>query len=274
MSSDPTSDHMIQRGIQALELAEFEDAIELFEQAAVEDSSDPNAWFYLGLCYLETGRSELAIEALGRAITADSNYADAHYLLGTAYGAVGKIDRAAESYRSALAIQSDHPKADEFLMRTEALIASREHYRSALRLIYSPTSDQQAINQAIRELLHSVAIFNASPAASEFQRLAGRIVQSGQYTGMAIAGAEGPFWATALRNAEQAFDRRAWPEAAASYHQALDLSWEHAFIHHALGLIYFTLGDGEGGIRAWQQTLDLDPNYDFSAIGRVASREL
>jgi protein O-GlcNAc transferase len=274
MSSYPTPDQAIKRGLQALELAEFEDAIQLFEQAAIEDSSDPKSWFYLGLCYLETGRAEDAIEALGRAIAADSNYDDAHYLLGTAYGAIGQIDRAAESYRNALAIRSDHPKADEFLMRTEALIASREHYRSALRLIYTPGSDHGAMNQAIRDLLHSMAIFNASPAINEFQRLADQVIKSGQQIGIAVAGGEGPFWGAALKRAQQAFDRTAWPEAAAAYHEALDLSSEHAFIHHALGLIYFTLGDAESGIRAWQQTLDLEPEYNFLVIGRIDSPDL
>lgn len=274
MDRESISDAILKRGLEALGVAEFEDAIELFQQAAVENSSDANAWFYLGVCYLETSRAELAIEALSRAVGTDPNHADAHYLLGTAYGATGQIDRAARSYRSALAVQPDHVKADEFLIRTEALISSREHYRSALRLIYGQTPGREAINQAIRELLHSVAIFNASPAVGEFPRLAGQILASGATARMALTGGDGPFWAAAVRRAEKAFDRRAWPESAASYHEALDLSSGHAFIHHSLGLIYFTLGDTEGGIRAWQQTVDLEPEYDFVAIGRVDSQQL
>src|SRR5262249_7556476 len=218
MNSDPTSGARLAKGIEALELAEFEDAIVLFEQAVVADASDPNAWFYLGLCYLETGRADLAIEALSRAIAADPSYADAHYLLGTAHGAAGQIDLAAESYRRALAIQPDHPKADEFLIRTEALIASREHYRSALRLVYSPTSGRQEMNEGIRELLQSVAIFNASPAAGEFQRLAGQIMEANE-AAIASTGGEGPFWGSAVERAERAFDRKAWHEAASGYHE-------------------------------------------------------
>src|SRR5262249_54271236 len=255
MNSDPTSGARLAKGIEALELAEFEDAIVLFEQAVVADASDPNAWFYLGLCYLETGRADLAIEALSRAIAADPSSADAHSLLGTAHGAAGQIDLAAESYRRALAIEPDHPKADEFLIRTEALIASREHYRSALRLVYSPTSGRQGMNEGIRELLQSVAIFNASPAAGEFQRLAGQVMEANEATAIVSTGGEGPFWGSAVERAERAFDRKAWHEAASGYHEALDLSGDHAFIHHALGLIYFTLGDSQAGIRAWQQTL-------------------
>ena len=154
-------------------------------------------------------------------------------------------------------------------MRTEALIASREHYRAALRLIHGTTSGHHTLNQAVRELLHSVAIFSDSPAAGEFERLAGQITQSNERTRIGVAGVQGPFWASALKRAEQAFDRKAWPEAAAGYHEALDLSSEHAFIHHALGLTYFALGDIAGGIREWQQALDLEPEYNFLAIGRL-----
>jgi len=270
MNSDPMCDQIVREGIQALELAEFEDAIELLEQAAIADSSAPAPWFYLGVCYLETGRADLAIEALGRAITADPGYADAHYLLGTAFGAAGQIDQAAQSYRNALAIQPNHPRADEFLMRTEALIASREHYRAALKLIYGSMPDPQAMNQAIRELLQSVAIFHASPAVREFQHLAEQIMRSNKAAEVAGTGADGPFWAAALKRAEAAVDRKAWAEAAAGYHEALDLSSEHAFIHHALGLIYFTLGDAEAGVRAWQKALELEPDYNFLEIGRLA----
>jgi len=273
MSSNSTPERLITKGLHALQLAEFEDAIELFEQAAVEDSSDANAWFYLGLCYLETRRPDNAIESLRRAIAADSDHADAHYLLGTAFGATGQIDLAAGSYRKALAIKSDHAKADEFLIRTEALIASREHYRTALRLIYSPPGEAGAVNQGIHELLQSVSIFDASPARNEFARLAEDIVQSGTVSWITRPSSDRPFWARAVKRAEDAIDRRALPEAASSYHEALDLEPEHAFIHHALGLIYFKMGDVAGGIRAWQQTLDLAPDYNFLAMGRIDPQE-
>jgi len=273
MSSNSTPERFITKGLQSLELAEFEDAIALFEQAAIEDSSDANAWFYLGLCYLETGRADDAIESLRRAIASDSGYADAHYLLGTALGATGQIDLAAGSYRKALAIKPDHAKADEFLIRTEALIASREHYRTGLRLIHGPADRAGGINQGIRELLQSVAIFNDSPATNEFTRLAERIVQSKTVRGITGTGPDGPFWATAVKRAENAVDRRAWPEAAALYHEALDLEPEDAFIHHSLGLVYFKMGDVASGIRAWQQTLDREPDYNFLAMGRITPPE-
>ena len=274
MSSEGTPEELIEQGLAALGVAEFDDAIERFGSAAVEAPQNPHAWFYLGLCYLETRQADLAIEALNRAISADSNYADAHYLLGSAVGAVGRLDDASSSYRRALEIDPHHHKAEEFLIRTEALLASREHYRKAMRLIYADEPEPDWLNRGVRELLHSVAIFNESPARDEFSRLAQEVLNSSRRTPVqGVASEEGPFWAGAVRSAQQAFERRNWPEAATHYHEALDLSSEHPFIHHALGLIYFALGDVDGGIRAWQRAFDQDPEYDFSASGRLNGRD-
>jgi tetratricopeptide (TPR) repeat protein len=269
MSSEGTPEELIEQGLAALGVAEFNDAIERFGSAAVEAPHNPQAWFYLGLCYLETRQADLAVEALNRAISADENYADAHYLLGSAVGAVGRLDDASLSYRRALEIDPHHHKAEEFLVRTEALLASREHYRKAVRLIYSDPRHPNWLNSSVRELLHSVAIFNESPARDEFARMAKEVLDSGARTPVQGASSAGHFWATAIKSAQQAYDRRNWPEAATHYHEALDLSSEHAFIHHALGLIYFALGDVDGGIRAWQRAFDQDPEFDFSASGQL-----
>jgi tetratricopeptide (TPR) repeat protein len=139
-----------------------------------------------------------------------------------------------------------------------------------MRVIYSDKPEPDWMNIGLRELLHSVAIFNESPARDEFARLAQEVLNSSNRTPVqGDPNEEGHFWTTAVRSAQQAFDRRNWPQAATHYHEALDLSAEHPFIHHALGLIYFALGDVDGGIRAWQRAFDLDPDYDFSAAGHL-----
>lgn len=263
---------MVKKGAVALEMAEFDDAIEMFGRAAVEDATNPRAWFYLGVCYLEIRQTDVAAEAFERAIAADPEFTDAHYLLGTAMGSLGQLDGAANCYRRALAIDPQHQKAEEFLIRTEAMLASRQHYRSAIGMIYAEQREPDWINPVVRELLHSVAIFKDSPAASEMPRVANEVIREGRRRLVhEVSASDGPFWASAVRRAEQAFERKNWPEAASRYHEALDLSADHAFIHHALGLIYFSLGDLEGGMHAWQHTLDLAPDYDFSSIGSLGS---
>jgi tetratricopeptide (TPR) repeat protein len=271
MDGEQTADELIERGLAALDLAEFDDAIESFGDAAVGSPDNPRAWFYLGLCYLEVREAELAIEALNRAIAVNPNYADAHYLLGTAAGAMGRLDEASQSYRRALQIDPDHQKADEFLVRTEALLASREHYREAMRLIYSDVRGPESLDRAVRELLHSVAIFNESPARNEFSRLAATVLDSPARM-FAPSDSDGAsrLWASAARRAQQALNRRNWAEAATCYHEAMDLSPDQPFIHHALGAVYLVSGDVDAGIRCWQRAFDLDPDYNFSTVEYLA----
>ena len=271
MEGEQTAEELIERGLAALDVAEFDEAIESFGDAAIGSPDNARAWFYLGLCYLETREVELAIEALTRSIAVDSDYADAHYLLGTATGAMGRLEDASQNYRRALQIDPNHHKAEEFLVRTEALLASREHYREAMRLIHSDARDPQWLDRGVRELLHSVAIFNESPARNEFSRLATQVLDS--HVRVAVySEPDGAttLWAGATRRAQEALKRRNWSEAATCYHEALDLSPDQAFIHHALGLVYIVLGDVDGGIRAWQRALDVDPDHNFSAVGYLA----
>lgn len=152
--------------MQALAQADFPAAISLLEEVAAEDSDNADAWSQLGVCYLETQRPADAVEALSRAVQAAPADANKHYLLGNACGPVGQLDRAAACYRRALEIEPRHAKAEEFLMRAESLLESREHYRTGLNLLYSQNPSAQDLNRAIRELVESMAIFANSPRAT------------------------------------------------------------------------------------------------------------
>jgi tetratricopeptide (TPR) repeat protein len=271
MSQERSQQELIDLGVRAIESAEFGEALEIFSQVAVEGPANPVSWFYLGLCYLETGQPDLAAEALDRAIAADPNYADAHYLRGTVLGATGQTDRAAEYYRKALEIDPGHYKAEEFLIRTEALIESRKHYKEAMRLIYSPEREDDWFNRAVRELLNSTAIFGDSPAKTEFKSLAKYAVESGTRTSIHESpDAVGSFWVSTVRQGERAFENNWWMEAITGYQQALDLSPDHAFIHHVLGSCYFAIDEVTNGMRAWQHVIDLEFDYDFCTVPVLA----
>jgi tetratricopeptide (TPR) repeat protein len=273
MGQQQSLQEIVELGMKAIENAEFDDALDMFSRVAVEDPTNPIAWFYLGLCYLETGRGDLAAEALDRAIAANPEYADAHYLRGTVMGAAGQIDLAAEAYKKALAINPHHHKAEEFLIRTEALIESRKHYREAVRLIYSPQREDDWYNRVVRNLLDSTAIFADSPARNEFKGLAKFALESGTRTAILDwRDNEVSLWESAIRRAEQAVDNGQWHEALALYQEALDLEPDQPFVHHALGLCYFSLDDVTTGMRAWQRVLDLDSGYDFRTLPRLSHR--
>ena len=150
--------------MQALNRADFPSAIEMLNEVVVEDSENAEAWRQLGVCYLETAQPHLAIEALTHAVRYDAGHATAHYLLGNAYGSWGQLERAAACYRRSLEIEPGHAKAEEFLIRTESLLESREHYRTGLKLLYVANPTPQDLNRALRELVQSTAIFPGSPA--------------------------------------------------------------------------------------------------------------
>src|SRR5579863_4548371 len=120
-------DDRLAHALDAVEKADFPLAIALLEELVLEDSENASAWSHLGVCYLETQRPAEALEALSRAVAAAPNDADPHYLLGNACGSMGQLDRAAECYRRALAIDPHHAKAEEFLIKVESLLESREH---------------------------------------------------------------------------------------------------------------------------------------------------
>ncbi len=150
-----TTHELFQEGIAALEQAAFEQAEEIFGELVRADETNADGWYHLAVCYLERQRADLAVEALQRALALRPNDAETHYLLGTALGSAGQIDGAAASYRRALALNPAHHKAEEFLIRAESLIASREHFRQALKLLNTApdtgSAKRQMLNQALRE---------------------------------------------------------------------------------------------------------------------------
>ena len=164
------------RALEALGQADFPAAISLLEELVVEDSANAHAWSQLGVCYLETQRPSDAVEALSRAVQAAPMDAHAHYLLGNACGSLGQLDRAAACYRRALELDPHHAKAEEFLMKVESLVESREHYRTGLSLLYSQNPSQDDLNRALRELILSVAIFENSPARDNLPEAARRLL--------------------------------------------------------------------------------------------------
>ncbi len=255
-------------GISLLEQAEFDEALEVLSEVVVNNPDNHEAWVNLGVCYLETQRPDLAREAFERAIKADPNNADAYYLLGTAMGASGDIDKALEFYKKATEIEPAHQKAQEFLSKTEALIESREHYRSALRLLNSENKSANSINLAIRELLHSISIFQNSPARHNLGQIIDEILDTKKegFLNIDIIKEENRLWA---KNCEKGFrflKKGPWESAISYYSQALGYRDHDAFVHHSLGIAFFKVGAIEDAVKAWLRALEIDPDYDFTTI--------
>ena len=258
------------RALEALGQADFPAAISLLEELVVEDSTNAHAWSQLGVCYLETQRPSDAVEALSRAVQAAPMDPQAHYLLGNACGSLGQLDRAAACYRRALDLDPHHAKAEEFLMKVESLIESREHYRTGLSLLYSQDPSPQDLNRSLRELILSVAIFENSPARDNVQDCARRLRDLQQ---------EGPLpleitpelqpWAAACERGFQRVRFKNWAGAQAAYAEALTYRVGDAFVHQALGFCFIELGEIDNAVRAWLRALELDSHCDFTHLARV-----
>lgn len=258
------------RAQKAVGEADFPAAISLLEELVVEDSGNAKAWSQLGVCYLETQRIEDAVEALSRAVEAAPADAQGHYLLGNACGSLGQLDRAVGCYRRALELDPRHAKAEEFLMKAESLLESREHYRTGLSLLYSQNPSIQDLNRVIRELVVSVAIFENSPARDNLLECSRRLLELKQEwpLPMEITPELEP-WAAACERAYHCIQFKNWAGAQAACEDALNFRFTDAFLHHALGFSFIELGEIDHAIRAWLRAIELDANYDFTHFGRV-----
>lgn len=258
------------RAQKAVEEADFPAAISLLEELVVENSGNAEAWSQLGVCYLETQRADDAVEALSRAVEAAPTHAQGHYLLGNACGSLGQLDRAAACYRRALELDPRHGKAEEFLIKAESLIESREHYRTGLSLLYSQNPSVQDLNRVIRELILSIAIFENSPARDNLLECSRRLLEMKQEwpLPMKITPELEP-WAAACERGYQCILFKNWVGAQAAYEDALNFRFTDAFLHHALGFSFIELGEIDNAIHAWLRAVELDANYDFTHFAHI-----
>ena len=258
------------RASEALGQADFPAAISLLEELVVEDSANAHAWSQLGVCYLETQRPSDAMEALSRAVQAAPMDAHTHYLLGNACGSLGQLEHAAACYRRALELDPHHAKAEEFLMKAESLLESREHYRTGLGLLYSRNPSHDDLNRAFRELVLSVAIFENSPARDNLQEAARRLLDLQQEWPLHLEiTPELQPWAAACERGYQCFHFKNWVGAQAAYEEALRYRVGDAFVHQALGFSFIEIGEIDNAVHAWLRALELDAQCDFTHLARI-----
>jgi tetratricopeptide (TPR) repeat protein len=263
-------DDRLARARESLGQADFPAAISLLEELVVEDSANAHAWSQLGVCYLETQRPSDAVEALSRAVQAAPMDADTHYLLGNACGSLGQLDRAAACYRRALELDSHHAKAEEFLMKVESLVESREHYRTGLSLLHIQNPSPDDLNRALRELTLSVAIFENSPARENLPEVARRLLDLQREWPLPLEiTPELQPWAAACERGFQCIHFKNWAGAQAAYEEALSYRAGDAFVHQALGFSFIELGEIDSAVHAWLRTMELAPQCDFTRLARI-----
>jgi len=256
----------------AIRQKQFAAAISLLNEAAAEEPENATVWRQLGQAYLEAEKPGDAIDALTRSLQLDPGDPTAHCLLGNAYGTTCDLEKAAACYRRTLEIEPQHPKAEELLIKTESLLESRTHYHTGLKLLYSSSANAQDLNQAMRELLQSIIIFDGSPARDNLLECARKIEALRSYWEVPVTvTSELIPWAEACRAGFRHAGLKQWSEAREAYRQALGRRSENAFVHHALGFVLVELGKIDAAARAWVRTLEIDRDYDFTRFGCVRS---
>lgn len=254
---------------QAIARADFPEAIRVLSELVVDASDNADAWRDLGLCFLETRQPSLAIEALTRAIKIAPGHPAAHLLLGHAYGSSGQLEPAAACYRRVLEADPAHAKAEEFLIRTESLLESREHYRNALKWLYAPEASAADLNRAIRDLVQSIALFDGSPARDNLLECARKLFDLRKNSELPPISGAGP-WKRACERGCYCIESKNWIGAREAFEEALALRARDAFVHHALGFCFAELGGMDDAVRAWLRVIELDPEYDFTSFVRPA----
>ncbi|MGH9406729.1 MAG: tetratricopeptide repeat protein [Terriglobia bacterium] len=264
-----STDSQLHRANDAIARAEFAEALEILSGVVVADSANGVAWRQLGVCYLELRRPDLAIDSLTRALTNGARDANTHLLLGHAYGSAGHLEPAAACYRRALEADPSHAKAEEFLIKTESLLESREHYRNALKWLYQPEPSARDLNLAVRSFVQSIAIFDGSPARDNLRECAGKLLNLKHERPIRPASAAelGP-WIRACERGYICLGYKNWVGARAAYDEALCYRTGDAFVHHALGFCFVEESEVENAVRAWLRVVELDPDYDFTCFGR------
>lgn len=271
--SDADLDELLGRALEAFGQAEFDQARTLLERLLSARPDHARAWSTLGICHLETGRPQEGLEALERATQADPSCADYAYWLGNAAGSLGQLDRAYACYQKALGLDPGHAKAGEFLVRTRTLLDSREHYRTALRLLGDRQPPTNYLTLALRELLHSIALFPQSPARAELAHCAREILKLAKDVAVRLPPAEGmEEWAGHHEQGRAGLRFLNHQQALAAYEHALGYKPDDPYAWHGLALAQALAGEADNAARSWQRCLDLNPEFDLTALAHIQRR--
>ena len=264
-----------EEALAALDRADFETARESLDEVFRDQPDHAGAWTHLGVCFLEMGQGQRALEALERAaaiVAADTGprAAQVHYLLGVAQGVAGELDRALACFRRALELDPAHQKAEEFRVRTEGLLESRQHYKNALALLKDKSHPHYAA-RALREILLSLSLFAGSPAREELPYCFGELRKTLRDAACALEPGYNfqPFF-DACERGYQALRLFNWAAARQAYEEAAAMRAE-PFAFHGLALASMGAGDAENALRFWKQLLERDPEFDLGTLGRPRS---
>ena len=103
-------------GLINLSLENWENSVQVFQQAIDCDDKFVEAYNNIGIAYSHLGKEDKAVENYNKAIEIKKDYSNAYNNLATHYDDLGKYDQAVKNYVNALKFNSDHLQAQNNLI--------------------------------------------------------------------------------------------------------------------------------------------------------------
>lgn len=235
-------------GVIAAQRQQFDEAIELINQAIALDSTVANFYSSLGGALSGQGQWAEAIANFNRALTLDPNHLEAHYNLGNLLRHHQQWAQAAQHYRQYLALNPNE--------------ATVHHYLGSVLL------SQRQISEAVKCYQQALALqpndaeinHNLGYALAEW----GKFSKAVDYYHRALALA--PNNAQTHKNLGDVLRTQGHlNKAIVSYQQALALNPSDADTYNNLGTVFSQMGHLSKAIKCFQQALQLAP--DFAEAG-------
>lgn len=120
----------LDQATQSLQNSQFQQALELVDQAIALDPKASDAQVLRGICLSQLGQPDAATEAFRKAIMLSPYNAKAYYNLAVHQNSLGNKKEAAELAREAVGVDPRHNAAKQLLMQLEAEIAGPAHMPS------------------------------------------------------------------------------------------------------------------------------------------------
>jgi tetratricopeptide (TPR) repeat protein len=131
--SPPTGDDLKMVALNYELLNDNADAIHWLEVAVQKDSTNKEAWYFLGRAYYTASRLPAARKAFDRVLELDPQDSRAENNLGLIYESAGKTDEALAAYRNAIAWQKENaPSKDQPYLNLGSLLITLERSEEAV----------------------------------------------------------------------------------------------------------------------------------------------
>ncbi len=245
------------RVMELVQARRFEDAKGVCKGICSQVPGDAEAWFLLGAIHGQLGEFAEAEACCREAVRIEPAHAGLYYNLGIALLRQGKRDEAVESFEQAVRLNPEY--ADAYHDLGNALQGQGRYeealgrYREALRLCPDAA------------MVH----YNAAKANRSLERWDEAI------SGLEHAVQLKPDFAEACADlAELLIYRYRYDDTVELLERSIPLLPANADLHFKLGVAYGERGDLAQALRAYERTLELDPDHVDARSGIAGTRML